>query len=107
MALYLSHLRGPDSVTVVNATNRAIDLSSVVAGLAQRYGLKATLVRAPDRGGTFVQSDFILLTRGKALDAPEVHRAGYPMLQDPAHRVPENRIWTDDYSNVVSLLRIG
>ena len=106
MALYLSHLRGPDSVIVVNVTNRAIDLSPVVAGLAQRYGLKATLVRAPDRGGIFLRSDFILLTRGKALDTPEIKRVGHPMLQDPAHRVPENRIWTDDYSNVVRLLQL-
>jgi hypothetical protein len=106
MALYLSHLRGPDSVIVVNVTNRAIGLSPVVAGLAQTYGLKATLVRAPDRDGVFLQSDFILLTRGKALDAPEIERAGHPMLQDPAHRVPQNRIWTDDYSNVVRLLRV-
>ncbi len=106
MALYLSHLRGPDSVIVVNVTNRSIDLSPVVAGLAQRYGLKATLIRAPERGGLFLRSDFILLTRGKSLDAPEIQRAGYPMRDDPAHRVPENRIWTDDYSNVVRLLRL-
>ena len=106
MALYLSHLRGPESVIAVHVTNRAIDLGPVVAGLAQTYGLKATLVRAPDRGGIFLQSDFILLTRGKALDTPEIKQAGHPMLQDPAHRVPENRIWTDDYSNVVRLLRV-
>ena len=104
MALYLSHLRGPESVIAVHVTNRAIDLDPVLAGLAQTYGLKATLVRAPDRAGIFLQSDFILLTRGKALDTPEIKRAGHPILQDPAHPVPENRIWTDDYSNVVRLL---
>jgi hypothetical protein len=106
MALYLSHLRGPDSVIVVNVTNRSIDLSPVVAGLAQRYGLKATLIRAPEQGGLFLRSDFILLTRGKSLDAPEIRQAGFPMRQDPAYEVPENRIWTDDYSNVVRLLRL-
>ena len=106
MALYLSHLRGPESVIAVHVTNRAIDLGPVVAGLAQTYGLKATLVRAPDRGGIFLQNDFILLTRGKALDTPEIKQAGHPMLQDPAHRMPDNRMWTDDYSNVVRLLRV-
>ena len=75
-----------------------------MAGLAQGYGLKATLIRAPDHGGVFLRSDFILLTRGKSLDVPEIRRVGYPMRQDPAHRVPGNRVWTDDYSNVVSLL---
>jgi hypothetical protein len=106
MALYLSHLRGPDSVIVVNATNHAIDLSPVVAGLAQMYGLKATLIRAPERGGLFLRNDFILLTRGKSLETPEIQQVGFLMRQDPAHRVPENRIWTDDYSNVVRLLRL-
>ena len=102
MALYLSHLRGPDSVIVVNVTNRAIDISSVVAGLAQKYGLKGTLIDAPDRSGVFLRSDFVLLTRGKSLDIPEIQKAGYPMRLD--RQVPESRIWTDDYSNVALLL---
>ncbi|PYK74412.1 MAG: hypothetical protein DME42_04645 [Verrucomicrobia bacterium] len=102
MALYLSHLRGPDSVIVVNVTNRAIDISSVVAGLAQKYGLKATLIDAPNRSGIFLRSDFVLLTRGKSLDVPEIQKVGYPMRLD--RQVPESRIWTDDYSNVIRLL---
>ncbi len=102
MALYLSHLRGPDSVIVVNVTNRAIDISSVVAGLAQKYGLKATLIVAPNRSGIFLRSDFVLLTRGKSLDMPEIQKAGYPMRLD--RQVPENQIWRDDYSNVARLL---
>jgi spermidine synthase len=102
MALYLSHLRGPDSVIVVNVTNRAIDISPVVAGLAQEYGLKATLIDAPNRSGIFLRNDFILLTRGKSLDVPEVQKVGYRIRRD--RKVPENRIWTDDYSNVARLL---
>jgi hypothetical protein len=104
VALYISHLRGPESVLVVNATNLAIDLSPVVAGLAQEYRLKATLIRAPDHGGVFLRSDFILLTRGKSLDVPEIRQVGHAMRQDPAHRVPASTVWTDDYSNVVRLL---
>jgi spermidine synthase len=102
MALYLSHLRGPDSVIVVNVTNRALDISPVVAGLAQEYGLKATLIDAPHLSGIFLRSDFVLLTRGKSLDVPEIQKVGYRMRQD--RPVPENRIWTDDYSNVARLL---
>jgi hypothetical protein len=102
MALYLSHLRGPDSVIVVNVTNRAIDISPVVAGLAQEYGLKARLIDAPNRSGIFLRSDFVLLTRGKSLDVPEIQKVGYRMRLD--RQVPENRIWTDDYSNVAQLL---
>ena len=103
MALYLSHLHGPDSVIVVNVTNRAIDISSVVAGLAQEYGLKATLIDAPNRSGIYLRSDFVLLTRGKLLDIPEIQKAGHFMRKD--RHIAQNRIWTDDYSNVATLLR--
>ena len=102
MGLYLSHLRGPDSVIVINVTNRAIDISPVVAGLAQKYGLKATLIDSPNRGAIFLRSDFVLLTRGKSLDIPEIQKIGYPLRLD--RQVPESRIWTDDYSNVARLL---
>ena len=102
MGLYLSHLRGPDSVIVINVTNRAIDISPVVAGLAQKYGLKATLIDSPNRGGIFLRSDFVLLTRGKSLDIPEIQKVGYQIRLD--RQVPERRIWTDDYSNVARLL---
>jgi hypothetical protein len=104
MALYLSHLRGPNSVIVVNATNHAIDLGPVVAGLAQAYGLKATLVRGREHDGIFLYSAFILLTRGNSLDTPQIQQVGHPVRLDPAHPIPNNRIWTDDYSNVIRLL---
>jgi hypothetical protein len=104
MALYLSHLRGPESVLVVNTSNLTIDLSQVVGRLAQEYGLKATLIRGPNRGGVFLANSFILLTRGKSLDVPEIRQAGYFMRQNPAHPGPASRVWTDDYSNVVRLL---
>ena len=87
---------------MVNVTNRALDISPVVAGLAQEYGLKATLIDAPNLSGIFLRSDFVLLTRGKSLDVPEIQKVGYRMRQD--RPVPENRIWTDDYSNVARLL---
>ena len=103
MALYLSHLRGPDSVIVVNVTNFAINLAPVVAALAEAYDLKATVVQSEVHGGPFLESAFILLTRGNSLLTPEIRQADYLMRQDPA---PGGRLqlWTDDYSNVLSLM---
>jgi hypothetical protein len=107
MALYLSHLRGPDSVIVVNATNVFVNLVPVVVALAENYGLKATLIRSTVRTGFFQPSVFILLTRGDSLEAPEIRKAGYRIRLDrldPQRVKAELPLWTDDYSNVASLL---
>ena len=107
MALYLSHLRGPDSVIVVNATNVFVNLAPVVAALAENYGLKATLIRSTVKSGIFRPSVFILLSRGDSLEGPEIRKAGYPIRLDrlePQRIKDELPLWTDDYSNVATLL---
>src|SRR5205814_10537327 len=82
MALYLSHLRGPDSVIVVNATNVFVNLIPVVAELAENCGMKAKLILSDVETGVFRRNVFILLTRGNSLDVPEIQKAGYP-IRDP------------------------
>jgi hypothetical protein len=104
MALYLSHLRGLDSVIVVNATNVFVNLIPVVAALAENYGLKATLIRSTVQTGLFQPSVFILLTHGDSLEAPEIRKAGYPLRPDLHQIKGKLPLWTDDYSNVATLL---
>ena len=107
MGLYLSHLRGPDSVIVVHATNVFVNLIPVVAALARSYGLKATLIRSTIHAGLFQPSVFILLTRGDSLEAPGIRKAGHPIRLDrldPRRVKDELPLWTDDYSNVATLL---
>jgi len=104
MALYLSHLRGPDSVIVINATNVFVNLAPVVVALAENYGLKATLIRSTVETGLFQPSVFILLTRGDSLEAPEIRKAGYPLRPDLHQIKGKLPLWTDDYSNVATLL---
>ena len=103
MALYLSHLRGPDSVIVVNATNVFVNLIPVVAELAENCGMKAKLILSDVETGVFRRNVFILLTRGNSLDVPEIQKAGYP-IRDPLRATGRPQLWTDDYSNVVTLL---
>ncbi len=104
MGLYLSHLRGPDSVIVINATNVFVNLAPVVVALAESYGLKATLIRSTVQTGLFQPSVFILLTRGDSLEASEIRKAGYPMRADLQQIKDKLPLWTDDYSNVANLL---
>src|SRR5437660_9040236 len=104
MALYLSHLRGPDSVIVVHTTNLFVNLAPVVAALAEAYALKATSIRSTERTGILQPSVFILLSRGASLEAPEIRKAGYPIRLEGPRVKNELPLWTDDYSNVATLL---
>jgi hypothetical protein len=101
MKLYLSHLRGPDSVIVVQILNRAVDLAPVVAGLAKLYGLNGTLISTDINRGAIYFSEWILLTRGNSLNIPEIQRAGRPILAFTHSQPP---VWTDDYSDLFSAL---
>ena len=55
--------------------------------VAQIYNLNATLISVPERRGPFLQSDFILLIRGNALDSARNSQAGHRMIRNPVHRV--------------------
>jgi hypothetical protein len=87
----------------VNATNVFVNLIPVVAELAESYGMKAKLIASGVETGVFRRSVFILLTRGNSLDAPEIQKAGYP-IRDPMRAKGRPQLWTDDYSNVATLL---
>jgi hypothetical protein len=101
MKVYLSHLRGPDSVIAVHISNLAVDLSPVVAGLAKLYRLNGILITTRTDTGVIVPSEWILLTRGNSLKAPEIQLAGKPML---VFGNVNSDVWTDDYSELLSLL---
>ncbi len=95
MAVYLEHLRGPRSVIALHVSSRSIDLRPVVAGLAEEFHLASLEIYPPDVG------DWILLAQDRSiLEFPPIATAGHPIeLTRPA------RLWTDDYSNLYSLLR--
>jgi hypothetical protein len=95
LAIYLQHLRGPRSVIAFHVTNRSIDLRPVVAALAQEYHLASLEIHPPEVG------DWILLSADSSvLEIPALAAAGHPI---ELTRPP--LLWTDDYSNLYSLLR--
>ena len=95
MAIYLKHLRSPGSVIAFHVSNRSIDLRPVIAGLAQEYHLASQEIFVPD------VSDWILLSADPGvLEIPSLTGAGHPIeLEGSAV------LWTDDYSNLSSLIR--
>src|SRR6267378_1681535 len=104
MKLYLSHLRGPDSVIAVHISNRAVDLAPVVGALANLYGLQATQIFIGSDTHLTLSNDWILLTRGSALEASQITNVGHPLraITRESTAAPTT-LWTDDYSNIITL----
>ena len=106
MELYLKHLRGPESLIAIHISNLAVNLEPIIAGLADHFGMKATLISTEEKNQAMLASDWVLLTHGDALNAPEIRAAGLPMLKfRPGDIQLHAPIWTDDHSEVFSLLK--
>ncbi|HUR36402.1 MAG TPA: hypothetical protein VM009_01205 [Terriglobales bacterium] len=101
MQMYEKHLRNKDSVIAVHISNRAVDLKPVVAGLAQRLNMQATWVSNGEFGDAISASDWVILSHSRTtLDAEEFLKEGRPMLANT--NAP---LWTDDYSDLFSLIK--
>jgi len=105
MALYLAKLT-PDGLLAIHISNRYLDLEGVLGELAHDAGLSclknddALLSEEDRREGKFA-SWWMVIARHPA-DLEEL--AGQPGWKPP-RLVAGSRVWTDDYSNIVSILR--
>ncbi len=96
---YLRHLR-PGGVIAVQVTNRYLDLKPVVRGVAGRLGLFALYVPSHERG-TLWSSDWMLVSRERTFLQDElISAASLPPLDRSAPLV-----WTDDWSDLVRVLK--
>jgi len=101
LALYLRHVK-PDGIVAFHLSNRFLNLVPVVARLAKENGVHAVLVSDSGKDDDNTTSDWLLLSRDpKALAAPQI--------EDASPEAPEEqagwRTWTDDYSNLVQILK--
>lgn len=99
-ATYLAHLRDRRGVIAVHISNRFLDLAPVLTGVAARFRLAYALIDT-DRQGAEWGSTWVLLT----------HDAGWlrtPAIAAAASEKPPRRVlrWTDDFSNLLSVLRL-
>ena len=107
MAVYVKHL-APDGVIVFQATNRFVSIAPVVDRLASEFGLAAVMVtdepgNGTDSGAAYWLSgtDQIIVTRNRAiLESPSLKGVAEPLLHNPKFRV-----WTDDYYNLLGVLK--
>jgi SAM-dependent methyltransferase len=102
LALYLRHVK-PDGIVAFHVSNRFLDLVPVVARLASENGVHAAVVyEAEDEDESRTQSDWVLVSRDPAaLGGKELEAVGAAPAADRA----ELRTWTDDYSNLVQILK--
>jgi hypothetical protein len=99
--LYLRHLK-PSGILAIHVSNQYLDLAPVVEQLAWVEGRNARLIRSPkDDAHLYAQAEWMLVTSDNALFArPEF--AGVAKIVDPRHGA---RLWTDDYNNLLQVLR--
>jgi spermidine synthase len=103
LAVYLRHVKR-DGIVAFHVSNRFLDLVPVVARVARENGAHAVVVydESDDANPDKTTTDWVLVARDpKVLEAPEIRAAG---ARAPEER-PDWRTWTDDYSNLVQILK--
>ena len=103
LGVYLNHVRA-DGIVAFHVSNRFLDLAPVVARLAKEHGAHAVLVSddPEDDDGLRSRSDWVLVSKdAAALERKPIVEAGAQPVQDR----PEWRTWTDDYSNLIQILK--
>jgi spermidine synthase len=103
--VYLQHLN-PGGVLMFHISNRYLQLGPLIGALAHDRGLAAVEQLQPtkeaDVSAGWYASDWVVVSSDRAaIDALASDRHWTPLA--PA---PNARLWTDDYSNIVALLKL-
>jgi SAM-dependent methyltransferase len=104
LAVYLRNV-ADDGIVAFHVSNLFLQLIPVVARIAKENGARAVLIRDDpdeDEDSRRSRTDWVLVSKDpKALARPEIVSAG----AEPPEQRPEWRTWTDDYSNLVQILK--
>ena len=99
--IYERHLR-PEAPVAVNISNRYLDLSPVVAGLADAFGFDAKRVSSPgDSARGEFPAEWMVLTRPGDSDVAQVKTASSTVGSGLQRTI----LWTDDHSNLFEILK--
>jgi hypothetical protein len=100
-ALYLHHLKS-DGVLAIHTSNTYLTLEPVVQLLADDAGYSANWVSNDDDRRKLVDaSDWVLVTRNKRF----IEELQTSTLVENIVVPPKLRLWTDDYNNLLQILR--
>jgi len=100
LGIYRKHMK-PGGIIAFHVTNRYLNLIPVVEQLAEAHGLHAVLVYDDTSDGMTSVSDWVLLSdRKEALEAPQISEVAVEI--EPR---PDLKLWTDDFNNIVQVLK--
>jgi len=103
LGIYLKHMKS-DGIVAFHVSNRFLDLIPVVARIAKEQGAHAVLVNDdPDDEDESLRSrsDWVLVSRDSAALKREPIAEGSSEAEDQ----PRWRTWTEDYSNLIQILK--
>ncbi len=103
LALYFKHLK-PDGILALHISNRYLDLAPVCAAGAQYFNKQARTVSDDGEGGSYLSSSTWVLVTGHPEWFDSDTFAGADIAPTPLKA--GFRPWTDDYSNIVQILRL-
>jgi hypothetical protein len=89
-----------DGLIAVHVSNRHFTLDPVVLGAARELGLTGVVRAAPGGDDGATASRWVILSRTEGSLADLAGSEGWEPLDG------EPRLWTDDYSSVVGVLRL-
>ena len=100
LEIYLRHMK-PSGIIAFHVTNRFLDLVPVVEGLAHARGLAVAWISDNGDGKGGSSSEWVLLSADPAaLAKPSIAEAAAPI---EVRR--DWRLWTDDFNNLVQVLK--
>jgi hypothetical protein len=101
ISVYLRHVSKPGGILAFHITNTYLDLRPVIISAADHFGLNVVWVHAMGDGLLSVESDWMLLSQG---ELPSTDKDA-TVLGRRDLTLPAIRPWTDDYSNLLQILR--
>ncbi len=101
--MYLRHCT-PEGVVAVHISNRYLDLVPVLAGMRDHFGLQWTIVDNVSKAPYCTSARWVLLSSSSvALEAVKPNGRDNSCRKTTALRL--SRQWTDDYSDLFSILK--
>ena len=99
--LYFRHLN-PDGILALHISNLHLDLAPVIEQIRSTLGKQAILISSDgDDDEEIYKADWVLMTSGRnLLSIPELKKAATELRSRP-----NLRVWTDDYSNLIQIVK--
>ena len=103
LELYLRHIK-PEGAILFHISNRYLRLESVLGNAAHALGLQALTVDHSAKGDDLDSSTYIVVSQRKLPLTTQAWEDGGETTVTSTVRDSSLRVWTDDYSNLFSVL---